>query len=85
MTTNKNLYIVTTADGTQVELTNAKVLKSNNLYPFGMHNYAIYETPEGYFVKATNRGEREIMLTDYALMTEDEARTYDHPYYRVDE
>ncbi|WP_242926990.1 hypothetical protein [Pontibacter vulgaris] len=85
MTTNKNLYIVTTSEGKQVELTTAKVLKSNNLYPFGMHNYAIYETPEGLFVKATNSGEREIMLTDYALIDEAAARTYDHPYYRVDE
>lgn len=82
---DKNSYIVTTDNGEQVELTNAKVVKSNNLYPFGQHNYAIYETPEGAFVKAMNSGEREIMLTDYTLITESEARNYDHPYYREDE
>lgn len=83
--TDKNRYIVTTDSGEQVELTNAKVVKSNNLYPFGQHNYAIYETPEGKFVKALNSGEREIMLTDYALIEENEAHTYDHPFYREDE
>ena len=83
--TDKHRYIVTIDNGRQVELTNAKVVKSNNLYPFGQHNYAIYETPEGEFVKAMNSGEREIMLTDYTLITETEARTYDHPYYREDE
>jgi len=83
--TDKNLYIVTTGSGEQVELTNAKVVKSNNLYPFGVHNYAIYETPDGKFVKALNTGEREIMLTDYTLIEETEARNYDHPFYREDE
>lgn len=83
--TDKNRYIVTTENGEIIELTNAKVLKSNNLYPFGQHNYAIYETPEGKFVKAMNYGEREIMLTDYTLIPELEARQYDHPYYREDE
>jgi len=59
-------------------------LRSNNLYPFGRHNYAIYETPEGIFVKALNRGEREIMLTHFELLGEQEARHYDHPYFRTD-
>lgn len=83
--TDKNRYIVTTDSGEQIELTNAKVVKSNNLYPFGQHNYAIYETPEGQFVKAMNSGEREIMLTDYTMIEESEARHYDHPFYREDE
>lgn len=83
--TDKNRYIVTTETGEQVELTNAKVLKSNNLYPFGQHNYAIYKTPENRFVKAMNTGEREIMLTDYTLIPETEARNYNHPFYREDE
>jgi hypothetical protein len=82
---DKNRYIVTTTDGRQTELTQATILKSNNLYPFGRHNYAIYQTPEGLFVKALNNGEREIMLTDFEVIDEATARTYAHPYYLEDE
>ena len=39
---DKNRYIAKTATGQEVELTQATILKSNNLYPFGKHNYAIY-------------------------------------------
>lgn len=83
--TDKNRYIVTIQNGQQIELTQARVVKSNNLYPFGQHNYAIYETPEGYFVKALNSGERETMLTSYELINEETARNYSHPYIREDE
>lgn len=81
---DKSRYTVTTTSGQQVDLTQAHILRSNNLYPFGQHNYAIYETPEGVFVKALNSGEREIMLTSYELIGEQEARHYDHPYFRTD-
>jgi hypothetical protein len=81
---DKSRYTVTTTSGQQVDLTQAQILRSNNLYPFGQHNYAIYETPEGVFVKALNSGEREIMLTSYELIGEQEARHYDHPYFRTD-
>ncbi|MCX2740051.1 hypothetical protein [Pontibacter anaerobius] len=82
---DKSRYIVTTTNGEQVELTQAQILRSNNLYPFGQHNYAIYETPEGVFVKALNNGEREIMLTHYEVIDEASARSYDHPYFRTDD
>ncbi|WP_299758592.1 hypothetical protein [uncultured Pontibacter sp.] len=81
---DKSRYIVTTTDGKQVDLTQAIILRSNNLYPFGQHNYAIYETPEGVFVKAMNSGEREIMLTHFEQLDETSARNYDHPYFRTD-
>ncbi|NEM98141.1 hypothetical protein [Pontibacter burrus] len=81
---DKSRYIARTADGQEVELTQATIIKSNNLYPFGQHNYAIYETPDGQFVKGMNNGEREIMLTSYELIEESEARNYSHPYYRED-
>ncbi|MFT2010175.1 hypothetical protein ACMA1I_15985 [Pontibacter sp. 13R65] len=81
---NKNRYLVKTTTGEEADLTQATILKSNNLYPFGQHNYAIYETPEGVFVKALNTGEREIMLTSYELIDETSARQYSHPYFRQD-
>lgn len=78
-------FTVTLANGEQVDLTLATILKSNNLYPFGQHNYAIYESPEGIFVKGLNKGEREIMLTHFELVDETSARNYSHPYIREDE
>ena len=83
--TDKNKFIVNTTDGHTVELTNAITLKSNNLYPFGVHNYAIYETPEGKFVRALNSGERETMLTHFEMLDEKTARNYKHEYIREDE
>ncbi len=82
---SKSKYIVTTPDGQQVDLTQAVILKSNNLYPFGTHNYAIYETPEGTFVKGLNKGEREVMLTHFERLDEATARNYSHLYIREDE
>jgi len=78
-------YIVTMPDGQQVDLTKATILKSNNLYPYGPHNYAIYETPEGAFVKGLNKGEREVMLSHFEKLEESAARDYTHPYIREDE
>lgn len=83
--TDKNLYLVTLPDGQIIDLTKAKALKGNNLYPFGPHNFAIYQTPDNVFVKGTNRGEREIMLNYYEVIPEAEAQTYKHPYVREDE
>ena len=81
---DKNRYIAKTATGQKVELTQATILKSNNLNPFGKHNYAIYETPDGQFVKGKNNGESEIMITSYELIEESVARNYNHPFYRED-
>ena len=85
MTPDKNLYLVTTPDGQTIDLTKAKALKGNNLYPFGPHNFAIYQTLDNVFVKGTNRGEREIMLNYYEVIPEAEAVSYKHPYVREDE
>ncbi|MDX5420874.1 MAG: hypothetical protein LPK07_07595 [Hymenobacteraceae bacterium] len=82
---SKSKFIVTTTDGRQADLTNATTLKSNNLYPFGRHNYSIYETPDGLFVRGLNRGEREIMLTHFEMLDEQTARNYKHDYNREDD
>lgn len=80
---DKNLFIVTTTpDNQQIDLTKAKELRSNNLFPFGLHNYAIYRTPENLFVKGTNSGRETHMLDTYVLIDEDAALQYKHPYYR---
>ena len=82
--TNKNKFIVKTTGGQVADLTNATTLKSNNLYPFGKHNYSVYETPEGVFVRGVNSGEREIMLTHFEMLDEATARNYKHEYTRED-
>ncbi|MCJ8167242.1 hypothetical protein MKJ04_20545 [Pontibacter sp. E15-1] len=82
---SQSKFIVSVPGGKALDLTHAVILKSNNLYPFGEHNYAIYATPESVFVKGLNKGEREIMLTHFEEMTEGEARQYIHPYVREDQ
>ncbi|AKQ46132.1 hypothetical protein TH63_11615 [Rufibacter radiotolerans] len=78
-------YLVTTTDGQEFDLTFAKELRSNNLFPFGLHNYAIYRTPEGVYVKGTNSGNDKLMLDQYEVMEEGAAQAYKHPHYRIEE
>ena len=81
---DKNLFIVTTPDNKQIDLTKGKELRSNNLFPFGRHNYAIYRSPAGEYVKGLNTGIQTHMLNTYELITEEEALAYRHPYGRED-
>lgn len=81
---NSNRYIVTTTDRQQVDLTKARELRSNNLYPFGPHNYALYVTPEEVYVKGTNASSPEHMLDTFEIIEEAAALTYQHPYVRQD-
>ena len=82
---DKNLFIVTTRDNHQLDLTKGKELRSNNLYPFGKHNYAIYQSPEGVYVKGLNTGIQTHMLNSYEIIPEAEALQYQHPYGREEE
>lgn len=83
--TDKNLFIVTTSDNRRLDLTKAKELRSNNLFPFGRHNYAIYQTPDNEFVKGTNSGCETHMLDTYEIIDEITALQYEHPYFREEE
>ncbi|WP_026462342.1 hypothetical protein [Adhaeribacter aquaticus] len=81
---DKNKFIITTQDNQQIDLTKGKELRSNNLFPFGRHNYAIYRSPEGVFVKGTNSGIATHMLNTYEIIPESEALAYKHPFVRED-
>lgn len=81
---DKNLFIVTTQQNQQIDLTKGKELRSNNLYPFGRHNYAIYLAPDGQYVKGTNVSSATHMLDTYELIPEAEAINYQHQYVRED-
>ncbi|WP_181305880.1 hypothetical protein [Rufibacter sp. XAAS-G3-1] len=83
--TQHSRYLVTAATGEEIDLTYAKELRSNNLFPFGLHNYAIYHTPEGVFVKGTNSGNLNLMLDHYEVIEEAAAREYAHPHQRQEE
>lgn len=78
-------YLITTTQGQELDLTTAKELRSNNLYPFGLHNYAIYRSPEGVYVKGTNTGNLHLMLDYYEVIEENQARSYVHPHQRVED
>ena len=79
---NKNRFIVQTPTHGQIDLTKGKELKSNNLFPFGIHNYAIYRSPEELYIKGTNSGNKDLMLTHFEVIEEQEALNYQHPYFR---
>lgn len=81
---DKHLFIVTTQQNQQIDLTKGKELRSNNLYPFGQHNYAIYLAPDGQYVKGTNVGSATHMLDTYEIISEAEALAYKHQYVRED-
>lgn len=82
---DKYRYLVTTTDGQQVDLTKAREIRSNNLYPFGRHNYAIYRSPEGLYVKGTNAASPEQMLDTFEITDEAAALSYQHPYIRQED
>lgn len=81
--TDHSRYLVTAASGEELDLTYAKELRSNNLFPFGQHNYAIYQASESIFVKATNSNNPDLMLDFYEVIDEATARHYQHPHHRV--
>ena len=81
---DKNRFIVQTTTHGPIDLTKGKELRSNNLFPFGKHNYAIYQSPEGLYIKGTNPGNQELMLTNFEVIPEADALAYKHPYFRED-
>lgn len=76
-------YLVVASGGQEIDLTHAKEIRSNNLFPFGQHNYAIYQASEEVFVKATNSNNPNLMLDTYEVIDEATARNYQHPYLRI--
>jgi hypothetical protein len=82
---NNSRFLVTTTDHQQLDLTNARELRSNNLYPFGRHNYAIYVTPEEVYVKGTNASSPEHMLDTFEIIDAATAQHYRHPHVRQED
>ena len=81
---DKHKFLVTTIDNRRIDLTKGKELRSNNLFPFGRHNYAIYQAPEGIYVKGTNSGIESHMLDTYEIIPQQMAQDYQHPFRRLE-
>ena len=81
---DKHKFLVTTIDNRRIDLTKGKELRSNNLFPFGKHNYAIYQAPEGIYVKGTNSGIESHMLDTYEIIPQQMAQDYQHPFRRLE-
>ena len=81
---DKHKFLVTTTDNRRIDLTKGKELRSNNLFPFGKHNYAIYQAPEGIYVKGTNSGIESHMLDTYEIIPQQMAQDYQHPFRRLE-
>jgi hypothetical protein len=81
---DKHKFLVTTTDNRRIDLTKGKELRSNNLFPFGKHNYAIYQAPEGIYVKGTNSGIESHMLDTYEIIPQQAAQDYQHPFRRLE-
>ena len=81
---DKHKFLVTTTDNRRIDLTKGKELRSNNLFPFGKHNYAIYQAPEGIYVKGTNSGIESHMLDTYEIIPQQVAQDYQHPFRRLE-
>jgi hypothetical protein len=81
---DKHKFLVTTTDNRRIDLTKGKELRSNNLFPFGKHNYAIYLAPEGIYVKGTNSGIESHMLDTYEIIPQQAALDYQHPFKRLE-
>jgi len=81
---DKHKFLVTTIDNRRIDLTKGKELRSNNLFPFGKHNYAIYQAPEGIYVKGTNSGIESHMLDTYEIIPQQAAQDYQHPFRRLE-
>ncbi|HSI89527.1 MAG TPA: hypothetical protein VK927_00350 [Adhaeribacter sp.] len=81
---NKHLFLVTTTSGQTIDLTQAKEIRSNNLYPFGRHNYAVYAAPNSFYVLGTNQHSPEHMLDTFELVDQETALQYKHPFVRED-
>jgi hypothetical protein len=81
---DKHKFLVTTVEGRQIDLTKGKELRSNNLFPFGKHNYAIYLAPEGMYVKGTNSGIESHMLDTYEIIPAEAALDYQHRFRRLE-
>ncbi|MBK0402494.1 hypothetical protein I5M27_05820 [Adhaeribacter sp. BT258] len=68
-----NATIIRTACGKPFDLKKAAPLASNAKTPYGPHNYVVYKTINGFYLKGYNTGCNEKLLNAFELISRNEA------------
>lgn len=68
--------IIRTICGKPFDLSKAAPLAANTVAPFGKHNYIVYRTMKGFYLKGYNTGNKKKMLNAFELISRAEAMHY---------
>jgi hypothetical protein len=68
-----NATIIRTACGKPFDLRKAAPLASNAKAPYGRHNYVVYKTINGFYLKGYNTGCELKLLNAFELISRNEA------------
>lgn len=67
---------IRTTCGKPFDLRKAAPLVSNVAAPYGRHNFIVFKTGKGFFLKGFNTGIKEELLNAYELISRNEAMQY---------
>ena len=70
---NTNVTIIRTTCGKPFDLRKAAPLVSNAKAPYGRHNFIIYKTINGFYLKGCNTGTSHKLLNSIELISRNEA------------
>jgi len=68
--------IIRTTCGKPFDLSKAAPLASNVTAPYGKHNYIIYKTIKGFYLKSHNSGTGNTITDSFELISQSEAMYY---------
>jgi len=68
--------LIRTTCGKPFDLRRAAPLASNVAAPYGRHNYIVFRTIKGFFLKGFNTGNASEMLNAFELISRNEAMYY---------
>ncbi|MFC5271203.1 hypothetical protein [Adhaeribacter terreus] len=71
-----NASIIRTACGKPFDLRKAAPLASNASAPYGRHNFIVYKTTNGFYLKGYNTGCNQNLLNAFELISRNEAMKY---------
>ncbi len=68
--------LIRTSCGKTFDLLKSAPIASNAAAPYGKHNFMVYRTTKGFFLKGYNTGTAETMLNVYELISRNEAMAH---------
>jgi hypothetical protein len=68
--------IIRTTCGKPFDLSKAAPVACNTSAPFGKHNFIVYRTIKGFYLKGYNTGNKKKMLDSFELISRGEAMHY---------